>query len=669
MVRRLANSRNVSRNDSSLSIPGRPNAAVNGILNGIAFSGPESQGLRALFAGFIDLYCETIPELRRAHLRNELRSMLVEMGVVPGLFFSEALGPVRLVSSQLLSNIVRQVLMKTQKPPDMSGPFVGQLQAILTQSRFRTEFEELETIGRGGFGQVYRVRSLLDKHQYAIKRIVARDEQEQLSQRILHEVQILAACQHPNIVRYHCGWIEIENIPAVASSSPSFTRRSVPRRERKDSPRIAIQEIFDSSESSDASQSVQVMENGGGGEGRNEESMTSMSSVGAVKKSPVGGKFWNGGDVSSEQSTVFSETSHSGAVAVPVSRRNAELSMADSSMEGAVVKKGIKLNGRFWNGDTSAESMDDESTDKHPSPVLATAIPLREKRGGEGDGEWRNGRENGESGKEVAVMQLNIRMVIFIQMELCTTTVEKFLLTRNEQLRRQSASVDGRESLSLFRQLMSAVEYIHEKGLIHRDIKPGNIFLKSDRRSGAMSLLLGDFGLSCLDGDDTWKEPEDNGAPRQYLVPSFTHSQGVGTTTYSAPEQLGSTKYGREVDLFSSGIVLLELFTVFGTRSEGLAVIGRLRERRELPEDVTAKWPSIASLVLRLTSPLPSDRPTSTAVLNELNDDASEIRSLQEMVSNQQAEIVALRKEVHTLKSQLARKNNRVRTGESHSSM
>lgn len=51
--------------------------------------------------------------------------------------------------------------------------------------------------------------------------------------------------------------------------------------------------------------------------------------------------------------------------------------------------------------------VEDESTDKHSSPVLATAIPLREKRGGEGDGEWREGRENGEGrGKEVAVMQL-----------------------------------------------------------------------------------------------------------------------------------------------------------------------------------------------------------------------------------------------------------------------
>lgn len=50
-----------------------------------------------------------------------------------------------------------------------------------------------------------------------------------------------------------------------------------------------------------------------------------------------------------------------------------------------------------------------------------------------------------------------------------------------------------------------------------------------------------------------------------------------------------------QVDLFSCGIVLLELFTVFGTRSEGLEVIGRLREGRELPEDVAGKWPSLVS--------------------------------------------------------------------------
>ncbi|GMT04764.1 hypothetical protein PENTCL1PPCAC_26938, partial [Pristionchus entomophagus] len=218
MVRRLANSRNVTK-DSSLSIPGPSTPLNNAVLS---FNAPESQGLRALFAGFIDLYCETIPELRRAHLKNELRSLLTQLGVVPEFFFSDDLGPVRLVCSQLISNLVRSVLMRTEPPDNLSIPFVGRSNDIFNQSRYRTEFEEIETIGRGGFGQVYKVRSLLDKHEYAIKKIVARDDAEQLSQRILHEVQILAALQHTNIVRYHCGWIEVESTPS-RSSSPSFT--------------------------------------------------------------------------------------------------------------------------------------------------------------------------------------------------------------------------------------------------------------------------------------------------------------------------------------------------------------------------------------------------------------------------------------------------------------
>lgn len=73
-----------------------------------------------------------------------------------------------------------------------------------------------------------------------------------------------------------------------------------------------------------------------------------------------------------------------------------------------------------------------------------------------------------------------------------------------------------------------------------------------------------------------------------------------------------------QVDLFSSGIVLLELFTVFGTRSEGLAVIGRLRERRELPEDVTAKWPSIVSLLPFLPLPFVRAKITEHFVKNEV---------------------------------------------------
>ncbi|GMT32590.1 hypothetical protein PFISCL1PPCAC_23887 [Pristionchus fissidentatus] len=601
MVRRLANSRNVAKTDGSLSIPGPSNAGNNAMLS---FNAPESQGLRALFAGFIDLYCETIPELRRAqHLKNELRGLLIQLGVVPELFFSDDLGPVRLVCSQLLSNLVRTVLTRTEPVDGRDAPFLGRAHEIFNQSRFRTEFEEMEVIGKGGFGQVYRVRSRLDKHEYALKKIVARDDAEQLSQRILHEVQILASLQHANVVRYHCGWIEMESAPSASSSSSFTPGRPLPR-VRKDSPRINIQEIFDSDD--DASVPVEPSLNGG------DSSMASLSSVHNVvgKASPVGG--------------------------------------------------------RFWNAESSTDSVDEVSTEVELSPVLATAIPLAKMSGEKGEEKWKSGEMEVEETKEVALMQLKVRMVIYIQMELCTSTLERYLFKRNEQLIRQSvSSVDGVESLSLFRQLVSAMEYIHEKGLIHRDIKPGNLFLKADRRS-SLKLLLGDFGLSCIDGD----EEEDMEARGDHSVlASRTHSIGVGTVTYAAPEQMRTNRYGREVDIFSSGIVLLELFSIVGTGSERLNVIEKLREERKLPSTVEEKWPSVCSMVLRLTSLDAGERPTATALLNELSEEGSEVRSLREMVCNQKSEMETMRKEIKRLKMALSKKKNRVRTGDSHSSL
>ena len=79
--------------------------------------------------------------------------------------------------------------------------------------------------------------------------------------------------------------------------------------------------------------------------------------------------------------------------------------------------------------------------------------------------------------------------------------------------RQKLSIVDGDESLGLFRQLCSAIEYCHEQGIIHRDIKvrqevtvsplwksfqPANLFVKPER-GHKLTLKLGDFGLSCLD--------------------------------------------------------------------------------------------------------------------------------------------------------------------------
>ena len=74
-------------------------------------------------------------------------------------------------------------------------------------SRYHTDFEELEKLGEGGFGQVTKVKNNLDQRIYAIKKIKIKiDEKEQTS--ILREVNLLSRLNHVFIVRYFNAWRE-----------------------------------------------------------------------------------------------------------------------------------------------------------------------------------------------------------------------------------------------------------------------------------------------------------------------------------------------------------------------------------------------------------------------------------------------------------------------------
>ncbi|ORX81153.1 hypothetical protein BCR32DRAFT_182287, partial [Anaeromyces robustus] len=74
--------------------------------------------------------------------------------------------------------------------------------------RYQNEYDEIEALGKGGFGQVYKARNRLDGQLYAIKKIKLQNE----DLRIVREVKTFARISnHPNIVRYHASWIEKQN--------------------------------------------------------------------------------------------------------------------------------------------------------------------------------------------------------------------------------------------------------------------------------------------------------------------------------------------------------------------------------------------------------------------------------------------------------------------------
>ncbi|KAL1241251.1 eIF-2-alpha kinase [Trichinella pseudospiralis] len=93
--------------------------------------------------------------------------------------------------------------------------------------RIESEFQVLQVLGRGGFGDVLKVKNKLDRCQYALKRVPLSVGDISQSRKILREVKLLSQLNHDNVVRYYNSWIETvhlkQNIRRNDCSTFSFT--------------------------------------------------------------------------------------------------------------------------------------------------------------------------------------------------------------------------------------------------------------------------------------------------------------------------------------------------------------------------------------------------------------------------------------------------------------
>lgn len=127
----------------------------------------------------------------------------------------------------------------------------------------------------------------------------------------------------------------------------------------------------------------------------------------------------------------------------------------------------------------------------------------------------------------------------------------------------------GRDIASIASQLADAIDYAHSRGVIHRDIKPGNILFESDSFG---RIALCDFGIAAILGA---VERDITGA-----------SEISGSPGYLAPELLGDAPPGYQSDIYSFGIVVFEMIagTVpFDEYQQPLAII-RAKVDQDAPD-------------------------------------------------------------------------------------
>lgn len=132
----------------------------------------------------------------------------------------------------------------------------------------------------------------------------------------------------------------------------------------------------------------------------------------------------------------------------------------------------------------------------------------------------------------------------------------------------QTSGLTTRDILMMALDLLDALMMLHEKGLVHRDIKPGNIMLSSD---GVLKLI--DFdAVRVFDGE---KE---------------TDTIQLGTIGFASPEQFGFAQSDERSDLYSLGVVM------------------NICSNREYPKDQLTTDPYLSGIIARATKLDPNDR-------------------------------------------------------------
>ncbi|ELR51151.1 Eukaryotic translation initiation factor 2-alpha kinase 1, partial [Bos mutus] len=548
------------------------------------------------------LLVSLLEHLSHVHEPNPLRSRqvfkllcqtFIKMGLLSSFTCSDEFSSLRLHHNRAITHLMRSAKERVRQGPCEDNSHIQKIRARevafeAQTSRYLNEFEELAVLGKGGYGRVYKVRNKLDGQYYAIKKILIKGATKADCMKVLREVKVLAGLQHPNIVGYHTAWIEHVHVA------------------HRQADRLSLQ-------------------------------LPSLEVI-SDQKDP------------SAQCDVKSDESNSSSIIFAEFTSEEEKSLREPGVEDNQNNRLVNYSSRIVARDagdfeSSLELHESEVADGSPRPIAGRRLPFRHNSDPE-----QNFASTEESSEEnlnlLGQTEVQYRLMLHIQMQLCELSLWDWIAERDGRGRRsvdESACpyVMASVATKIFRELVEGVFYIHNMGIVHRDLKPRNIFLHGPDQQ----VKIGDFGLACADiiqKNTDWGSANGERAP--------THTSRVGTCLYASPEQLEGSEYDAKSDMYSLGVILLELFQPFGTEMERAHVLTGLRTG-QIPEALSKRCPVQAKYIQHLTRKNSAQRPSAIQLLqSELFQNSGNVNlTLQMKILEQEKEIQELRKQLSLL--------------------
>ncbi|XP_074775759.1 eukaryotic translation initiation factor 2-alpha kinase 1 isoform X2 [Athene noctua] len=496
-----------------------------------------------------------------------LRQAFTRTGLLSPFAFCDEFSTVRLQHNRAITE-----LMKAANQQILNGEIdngdshaIGEKEVLFEAqtSRYLNEFDEVAILGKGGYGKVYKVRNKLDGQFYAIKKINIKKATRRDCMKVLREVKVLAGLQHPNIVGYHTAWME-----QVQTLHP------------KDKTIMQLQPLSLEQESSNHRCHIQSVESG--------SSIIFADLTSQGKKSCDDTSLRNLSSESAQNMNVRNDFTNSNSKeCMKPNKCELSIELQEDSVSRVSSRSADVKNHSSWGPHSS---LDEDSSTGSKSCVEVC------------------------SKNDVALceeFEVEYRLMLHIQMQLCELSLWDWIVDRNKRCNERTEEtsspyhiVDARWTMKIFQELLEGVCYIHSMGVMHRDIKPRNIFLHGSDHH----VKIGDFGLACK--DLLWDDAD----------------------KWFKTERIN------------------ELFQPFGTEMERTEVLTHLRNG-QIPHMFYKEWPVQAKYIKLLTSQRSTERPTAAQLRESelFHTPEHVISNLQQKVRQQEEEIKKLRERIRLL--------------------
>ena len=176
----------------------------------------------------------------------------------------------------------------------------------------------------------------------------------------------------------------------------------------------------------------------------------------------------------------------------------------------------------------------------------------------------------------------NVDQYLYFRMELCRKeSLAEWLITYHQPV----PTAKRQDVIAMFREILQGVQHLHLKNLIHRNLKPSNIFFSSDG-----TIKIGNLGLAkdshqlyvTQQQRSSWTNNEQT-KPVDLVSSSTAAVKESSSCLYTSPEQLESRRYNHKVDVYALAVILFELLVPFTSKAERYRVIGELKSTLTFP--------------------------------------------------------------------------------------